>query len=262
MKKIDNIASVEGRLLLHDIYHKFKFEQQRNSISSLLILWRLCTAETDVSKYINEDIIIVHKLGLLQGTFIWLEEVVNRYYFSTINSFVYFGAAIFLVLVGLNRFTDKIDNTTVIAGLIFEAAMLLLMFLIMLFTPNDDVLDLKQDLNEDNSLQKELLDEIGEISRDFAVTSSQLDKVSNSLSVVSDKQNELFLIMSDIVKTNADAARPNPKMLEAMNETNAALVKFNDTVILLNETASKLKSVEIEIAVRKEIENFFTNKIS
>jgi hypothetical protein len=137
MKKIDNISSIDGRLLLQQIFHQIRFERQRNSISTLFILWRICISDTEINQYLNpeQDITIMYKLGFWRGTLLWLEEIVNRYYFSTINSFVYFGAAVLLVFIGINRFTDKVDDSTVVYGLAFEAIMLIAMFIVMLFTP-------------------------------------------------------------------------------------------------------------------------------
>jgi hypothetical protein len=261
MKKIDNISSIEGRIILHNIFHKLRFERQRSSISSLFILWRICVSDSEINQYLKEDIEMLHKLGLLRGTAIWLEEIVNRYYFSTMNSFVYFGAAVLLVLIGVNRFTDKVDNSIVIYGLGFEASMLIFMFIIMLFTPNADVTDMSDEDQEDE-LVKELLNDIGEISRDFAVTSTQLEKITDHLISVSDKQNALTNILSEIANSLSDATSPNPKMLEMMQATNKTLLEFNENIEKLNSTANKLKHEEIEVAGRKEVEKILTNNIA
>ena len=261
MKKIDNVSSIDGRLLLQEIFYKLRFERQRSSFASLFILWRICTSETEISNYVNKNIVLMHKLGLLRGTVIWLEEIVNRYYFSTIHSFVYLGAAILLILMGVNRFSDKISDTIVIYGIAFEAAMLVFIFIVMLFTPNEDVSNLKvDDGNED--FEKELLDEIGEISRDFAVTSTQLDKITDHLLSVVARQNELTNILLEISKTNADVVNPNPQMLEIMGKTNETLREFRENIIELNKTASQLKQDEVKIVVRNEIESFFVSKVS
>ncbi len=261
MKKLNNIASIEGRILLQEIYHKLKFERQRNSFSVLLNLWQICTVETEINQYINkEEVTILHKLGLLRGTILWLEEVVNRYYFSTINSFVYFGAAVLLVLIGLNNFTDVVDNSLVIYGLIFEASMLLFMFLVMLFTPNDDIFLLKEQTKE-NDLQKELLDEVGEISRDFALTSAQLEKIATSFETIIEQQNSLVEIITDISKTNIEAVHPNTQMLEIMKATNYSIADFNKNIQNINTSLEQIKSYEIEKVVKKEIELFFRKRL-
>ncbi|MBQ6269599.1 MAG: hypothetical protein IJK61_05685 [Bacteroidetes bacterium] len=263
MKKIDNIASIEGRLLLQEIYHKLKFERQRNSFSVLLTLWRLCTIETDVNQYINknnEEITIQNKLGILRGTSLWLEEIVNRYYFSKINSLVYFGAAVLLVLIGLNNFSDLVNNHLVIYGLAFEASMLLLMFFIMLFTPNDEGILLNEE-SEDTKLLHELITDIGEISSDISMNASHLDNVSNKLVSIIDKQNQILTSVVNIAETNILAVKPNPQMLEIMQQTNTSLEQFNNDIKQLNQTVEKLKYEEIELIVRKEVEKFLTNKI-
>lgn len=262
MKKIDNISSIDGRIILKEIFYKLKFERQRNSFSVLFTLWRICVSELEISQYIEHDVTIMYKLGFLRGTLLWLEEVVNRYYFSVLNSFAYFGAAVLLVLIGINRFTERIDDSVVIYGLIFEAMMLVFIFIVMLFTPSEDVTELSKSEEQGGQFERELLDEIGEISRDFAVTSTQLDKITDHLLLVIDRQNELTKIFLEISKTNADVVNPNPKMIEIMNATNIALADFNKNINELNRTANELKQEEIQIIVRRELENFFANRIS
>jgi methyl-accepting chemotaxis protein len=130
----------------------------------------------------------------------------------------------------------------------------------MFFTPNEDVLNLKND-DGNEIFEKELLDEIGEISRDFALTSTQLDKITDHLLSVVDRQNELTNILLNIAKTNADIINPNPQMLEIMGKTNESLKEFKDNIIELNRTTNQLKQEEIRIIVRREIVNFFANRI-
>ncbi|MDR0927121.1 MAG: hypothetical protein LBO69_05080 [Ignavibacteria bacterium] len=262
MKKIGNISSIEGRILLQEIFHKLRFERQRSGISTLFILWRICTSGIEIKQYFNEDITIIHKIGLLRGTAVWFEEIVNRFYFSTINSFVYFGAAVLLVIIGVNRFSDKVDNSFVIFGIAFEATMLLFMFIVMLFSPNEDVNTLINEEDSEDDMAKELLDEVGEISRDFAVTSTQLDKITDHLLAIVDRQNELSDIFLQISKTFADVVNPNPQMINTMNATNALLKEFQQNIIELNNTTRQLKQEELQILVRNEVERFLTNRIS
>lgn len=256
---IDNLASIKGRLLLQDIYHKIRFERQRNSTATSLIMWKICISDGDaLNEYLTDKVELRYPQGFFKGTNLWLEEIVNRHYFSTINSFVYFGAAVLLALIGLNRFSDFLPEKYILYGLGFEVLMLLFMFVVMLFAPNDDLQ--AQDESSDD-LAKELIDEVGEISRDLAVTSSQLDKITDHLLAITDRQNELYSILLNIAKTNSDVVNPNPQMLEIMQETNKTLFEFKQNIIELNDTTKKLQQEEIEFAVRKEIERFLTNKV-
>ena len=66
-------------------------------------------------------------------------------------SFVYFGAAVLLSLIGIRRFSDNVNDTMVLWGVGFEAAMLLMMFFVMLFTPDDSITeDVKQNAEKDD----------------------------------------------------------------------------------------------------------------
>ncbi|MCL2039050.1 MAG: hypothetical protein FWG85_01310 [Bacteroidetes bacterium] len=265
MTKIDILSSINGRHLINNLFRIIRFERQRSSIATLFIMWRICISNVSItnsliSYYLKENTQILYKLGFIKGTIIWLEEIVNRYYFSFISAFVYFGAAVVLVLAGLNRFSDIVDDHIVLYGFSFEAAMLVFIFIIMLFSPNDDVNNYSVENNED-SLEKELLNEIGEISKDFAITSTQLDKIANHLFTIIDKQNQLADTLKNVTYKFADIQNPNPKVVETMQETTNELLKFNSQLTQFIDATNKLKQEEISIAVRKELEKIVSQRI-
>jgi glucan phosphoethanolaminetransferase (alkaline phosphatase superfamily) len=201
---------------------------------------------------------ILHSLGFFGGTGLWLEEIVNRYYFSTINSFVYFGAAILLILIGVRRFSEAINDQVVIAGIAFEALMLMLMFFIMLFTPNDEI---SIDNQSSGNSGEEILAEVGEIGRDFAASLIQLEKLNDSFNTIIETQSKLLVNLETVAQNSADASSPNPKMLELMKQTNTALEEFSGTVEKLNQTSKSLLKEEIEITVRREVERILIDKV-
>jgi hypothetical protein len=258
MNRIDVLSSINGRQLINELFHKIRFERQQSGIATLFILWRICVSNSSANHYIK-DIQILYKLGFIRGTIVWIEEVVNRFYFSTISSFVYFGAAIILILVGANKFSNLVDDSIVIYGMGFEATMLLFIFIIMLFSPNIDITNI--DTNEDEDIEKELIYEMGEISKDFAVTSTQLDKISNYLLAIVDRQNELADTLKLIVNKFSDIQNPNPKVIKTMQDTNDELSKFNSQLTEFINATNKLKQEEISVAIRKELEKIISNRI-
>ena len=124
MKKIENLASLEGRKILQNLFKEMRFIKQRSALSTLFLCWRICVSEKDYPAFAKLEIHVMHSLGIVRGSMLWMEEIVNRFYFSTINSFVYFGAAVLLVLIGVRRFSSTMSDTAVIWGIIFEATML------------------------------------------------------------------------------------------------------------------------------------------
>ncbi|MCX6155116.1 MAG: hypothetical protein NT007_13265 [Candidatus Kapabacteria bacterium] len=258
MKRIETLATLEGRKLLREIFKTLKYDKQLSSFSVLLTCWRVCTSERDLERYIKSEVSLVRTLGLFTGTKIWLEEVVNRFFFSTINSFVYFGAAILLVLIGFRRFSDNVNETMVIGGIIFEALMLLLMFFVMAFTPSDEQ---SSDNEKENESIEVLVTEIGEIGRDFAAVVLQLENLGTTFENLLNKQIELISEVKEVARFTAQAVAPNPDMLVVMKETNIALSGLKDTVNSLNIAAESLKKDEIEYSVRKEVEKLINNRI-
>jgi len=259
MEKIDSLMSLEGRALLRSIYHELRYEKQSGSLAILLTLWKICVFERDMHKYIKREVQITYVLGFWRGTMLWMQEVVNRYFFSVINSFVYFGAAILLVLIGLRRFSDLLTDEMVIAGVIFEAGMLATMFIVMLFTPDDE---LEQYDNKGNNSESEMLmDEVGEISVDFASAVVQLEEISETMKAFVANQGLILSRLESLNQSYADMSNPNPKMISIMEKTNSELQNLQQNIETLNKAAEAIKRAEIEAAVRKELERILQSRI-
>ncbi len=261
MDKLETISSLEGRALLYDLFHEFRYEKQLSSFSTLALCWRICAHEKEIFRYSKKEVTIVHPLGYFSGTALWMEEIVNRFYYPTINSFVYLGAALLLVLIGIRRFSDSVTDGMVISGVIFEAMMLVFMFVVMLFTPNDESNVRPNKDGDEESSVTDLIIEVGEIATDFAAVVVQLEQMNNRLENLVQSQEDLMNSVNNIAEVTSLAIAPNPKMLEAMNETNSALIQFKDTVRELNFGAEALRREEIEFAVKKEVERILVDKI-
>lgn len=261
METIETLSSIEGRKLLFQIFQELRYRKQMSNLSILALTWRICTSEREVSKYTNQEVQILHPLGFFSGTALWMEEIVNRFYFSTINSFVYLGAAILLVLIGVRRFSSNVNDGIVIAGVIFEALMLLFMFIVMLFTPSEEALPISAngDFSEFRETNEDLLREIGEIGTDFAEAVENLKSVSEGISTLTKQQNEIIKIVNESNELTRQLVAPNPKLIEILSQTNESLYEFKEKIDSINETLEQLKQEKIEIAVKNEIEKLFSN---
>ena len=260
MKTIQTLTTIEGRILITEIFKELRYEKQNSSINALLTLWRLCTSETELFKYTNHQVTVQHPLGFFSGTALWLEEIVNRFYFTTINSFVYFGAAILLTLIGIRRFSNQINDTAVIAGVIFEALLLLFMFIVMLFTPNDGHQNSEKS-NEDKQ-NDDLLIEIGEISRDFAAALVKIEEQNENIKNLLHQQNEIILSIKELANSAKDAVSPNPELLNAMKITSQSLKDFNSSLEELKRTVKIIRKEEVEFSVKKEVEKLLLANLS
>ncbi|MCX7880417.1 MAG: hypothetical protein N2517_07125 [Ignavibacteria bacterium] len=260
MEQIKTLSSLEGRKLLYSIYQELRYEKQLSNIQILILTWRICTTEREISRYIKKDVQVLHPLGFFAGTALWMEEFVNRFYFSTINSFVYFGAAILLVLIGIRRFSSIVSDTIVIAGVVFEALMLLFMFVVMLFTPSEDALPVNKQEEDDSA--KELLYEIGEISTELASAVTKLESLGDNIRLLLIQQNEILSLLRESNEMTRQIISPNPKLLETMELTNNSLQEFTSTIETLTQNLKKLEQEQIELTVRRELENFFVSLLN
>jgi hypothetical protein len=260
LKKLETLSTIEGRKVLIELFRELRYEKQMSSFMTLLQTWRICTKEKELFRFMKNEITVMHPLGLFKGTSLWMQEIVNRFDFSTINSFVYFGAAILLTLIGVRRFNDNVTDTMVISGIAFEALMLIFMFIVMLFTPNDDATTAIDEKEEDN--EKELLIEIGEIGRDIAASVTKIEVLINSVDQLIKEQVNLINVVNQVARNSADAVAPNPQMLDTMRVTNSVLEEFKNTIESFNESAKKLNNAEVESAVKREVERLLINKIN
>lgn len=256
-KKIETLTSLVGRKFLYELYQKLRFENELSGLMILIISWKVCVFEKNPSKFIKTDVEILHKLGLFKGTALWLEEIVNRHFFSTINSFVYFGAAILLVLIGVRKFSDAISTELVIASIIFEASMLLLIFVVMLFSPDDDVLS-----DDKESEESILIHEIGEIGTDFATAVSKLENVSLELKNFNNSQTELINKLTESTNYLSKAISPSDEFIENLKSTNEQLNNLKLQIQLLTETTKEIKEKDIRFEIRRELENLLIDKIT
>jgi hypothetical protein len=262
MRKIDSFSTIEGRKLLYHIFYEIRYEKQQTGFATLALLWRICTREREIFKFVNQDVTIAHPLGFFSGTALWMEEILNRYYFSTINSFVYLGAALLLILIGIRRFSDNISDNLVIAGVAFEAMMLIFMFIVMLFTPHEEITESNEVKEQQQGSIDDLIIEVGEIGRDFAVAVSRLEKISDIAQELIKSQKDLLRSVGEISKSASEASQPNPEMIHIMKDTNEILREFKLTVGDLNNSAGALRKELIEFSVRKEVERLISEKIS
>ena len=168
-----------------------------------------------------------------------------------------------LVLIGVRRFSDNISDEMVIGGVAFEAMMLMFIFFVMLFTPNE-LTDLEDKPEGNSEVEKieELILEIGEIATDFANASVQMEKINENLESLVSNQKDLIIGMNSIARSVSDAVAPNPLMIESMKSTNLILNEFHNTIDNLNKSAQRLQIEEVENTVRKELEKILVKKIN
>lgn len=259
MQKIDTLSSLEGRRLLHSIFREMRYQRQLSNFRILYLTLIICIKQSDLKSYSSHNIQIQHLLGLRRGFSLWMEEIVNRFFFSSVLSLVYFGAAFLILIIGLNRFTEIIPTELVIVSVAFESSMLIVMFITMVFSPNDD--SYYEEFDDNSESTEELLLEIGEIGRDLASVVVQLEKLTNNFENISSNQEKLIIKLEQISNQNESLIKPNSGMLDEMKELNLGLISFKDNVSNLNQSLEDIKSTKVNEAVRSELQKIISDKL-
>jgi hypothetical protein len=262
MDHIQTLSTARGRALLRDVFRELRYEKQVTAFTALLTCWRLCVFERDIFRYSRFQVTAIHSLGFFAGSSLWMREIINRFYFSTINSLVYLGAAILLVVIASYRFTDNVDARYVIAGVLAEACLLFLLFVVMFFSPADDV-DMEQDDTEDGYVTevRNLITEVGEIGSDYADVAEKLDSVSTILSGLMGRQDELIASVQDLTRITQQTLSPTPEFSQVVRETNHALKEFTGSVHSFINAAEALHRDEIQRAIQREVERLLAQRI-
>lgn len=260
MTQLETLSSIQGRTLLREIYGELRNERQLNGFKALTTCWRMCTTERELFKLSRRDVVILHPLGMWAGTSLWMQEVVNRYYYTTINAFVYAGAALLLLAVGLNRTHVVESPTIVIGGVLLEAVLLMVLFVVMYFAPLDDHEGAGSGTQQ-HSATDELLRELGEIGRDYAAMAVQLESISGSLNDLVEKQDHIIASMKDSVQAAIDAVSPNPGLMTSMTSTSEALGRFATGIDALEQRLRVAEKDDVQRAVRNELEKILSVNI-
>ena len=260
MTQLETLASVQGRALLRDIYRELRFERRVGALQALSTCWRVCTREQELIRLTKRDIVVLHPLGVVAGTTLWMQEVVNRFFYAPINAFVYAGAALLLVAVGLNR-TGVIDAPSIIVGgIIIEALLLLVLFAVMYFTPPEEP-ENEQVGAGGSDATDELIREMGEIGRDYAAMAVQLEAISATLNDLVEKQDAQISHMREGVDAAVSAVAPNPELMASMQTTSSVLDRFALSVDALNQRLQAVERQEVERLVRSELEKILSRQI-
>jgi methyl-accepting chemotaxis protein len=261
MTQLETLSGMPGRALLREIYRELRFERQLSSSATLATMWQICTRERELFRLTKRNVMVLHPLGIWTGTSLWMQEVVNRYYFSTINAFVYAGAALLLVFVGFYRFRVLEEPTLVVAAIGIEALLLVVLFLVMFFTPPDDIEGGGAGGDSSSSATEELLREIGEIGRDYAAMAVQLETISSMLGDLVERQDALITSVRDGVDAAVSAVAPNPQLMSSMQRTTESLDRFASSIDVLTDRLRTVEREEVERLVRSELERILSRSI-
>lgn len=261
MLQLETMSSAQGRALLREIYREFRFERQVSATATLRLLWQICTSERELFRLTRREAVVLHPLGVWAGTVLWMQEVVNRYYYSSINAFVYFGAALLLLAVGLNRTKVIETQAVVVAGILLEAILLIVLFTVMFFTPPEEPESPEQKGQAGGTMTDELLRELGEIGRDYAAMAVQLESIAASLTDVVDRQDVMLRQVSESVQAAVSAVAPNPELMASMRDTTRSLDTFASSVGMMAERLRAVERQEVERLVRIELERMLSRTI-
>lgn len=131
----------------------------------------------------------------------------------------------------------------------------------MLFSPSEDIESVTtNEETPEEELGREIIQEVGEISKDFAITSTQLDNIASQMSSMVAQQTVLIEALNKTAQHLASITNPNPQMIETMQTSNKQLAEFNSQITNLINIATQLKQEEVRAVVKQELETILAIK--
>jgi uncharacterized protein YukE len=132
---IRSLQVPEGRRLYRDFFYDRLLRNNR-VFQTLIECWKLAVRGLDLQISDGRSIHFETYLGRRLGTRVFLEEILGRYYYNTIQGWVYIAAIVLIVGVGL--YLGGYDFRFAIAGFALQAFFLLLLAIVTMFSPMED----------------------------------------------------------------------------------------------------------------------------
>ncbi len=213
---VKDLEVFEGRRLLRDFYHE---RRVKNAIEAktLLECWKLCRRGTEVHFSDGRRVRLETNLGVRLGTRIFLEEIVSRNHYNSIQGLVYAGAMIVLLAVAM--YLAGYTLWIAMGAFLLEALFLLLLAMVTAYSPVDDTAASGVSLG----LSENLLTSINSSIHEMTNAVSDLFRLISQTDIRQDVL--LTRLTENISKLNAENTR---KYSEKLEQTNALLRELNE----------------------------------
>lgn len=263
---VSNLATPEGRGAYQKYWHDLVVEQQSLVLPSLFRLWRTAVRGTSFNvSTAGESYRIAHPLGMRLGTRIFMEEIVVRHYFNNVQALVYLGAVLLLIFLAL-RFANLLSEQVALIGIGIEVIMLLMLFAVLFYTPEEDIATQETLLSESSTQQsqeakaeelqviKEVLEELEDIGGTYASLGSKLETLAQKQEAGIQELNQRVEQIRGLELLESHAER--------LETTNTLLEQLVQTMSGMNQKVEILLGKEIEYLVRRELERRISNSFT
>ena len=255
---ISNLATPEGRGAYQKYWQDLVVEQRNLVIPSLFRLWRTAVRGTSFNlSTAGESYRIAHPLGIRLGTRVFMEEIVVRHYFNNVQALVYLGAVLLLIFLAL-RFVNLLSEQVALVGIGIEVFMLLLLFVVLFYTPEEEIggqSTIEQNENtasgtnekeEDIHVIKEVLEELEDIGGSYASLGSKLEGLAKAQQTGLEELSKQVEQIRGLELLESHAER--------LDTTNTLLEQLVSTMNNMNRNVETLLGKELEYLVRRELE--------
>jgi hypothetical protein len=256
---ISNLATPAGRLVYQEYWHDLIVERRSAVLPSLWQLWRTAAFGSELRVLASDTSYrFGHPLGPRTGTRVFMEEIIVRHYYNNVQALVYFGAMILLVFLGF-RFAGLLSEEVSLIGIGIEAFMLLILFAVLFYAPEDSpvahaVVETEEESEEENGDEsgddrqviREVLRELEEIGSSYATLGLRIEQASR---VQEESLRELSRKVSAIQGLNLLESHA-----ERLETTNSLLEQLVASIDHMNQRIDILFGKELEFYVRREFE--------
>lgn len=276
-ESIKDLEIPEGRLILNEFYHDRRI-QHKIEFATILECWRLCKRGTEVQLSDGRFIYIENPLGFRLGTRVCIEEIIGRYYYNSVQGWVYFGAMVLLIFVGL-RLGGVIPEKAALIGVGIEAFMLFLLALVTYYSPSDEASPVSIHtrtpetlLSSINQSVQGMTNAVSDLFRLISQTDMRQDilltRLTEYISKVStentrvqiDKLEETNQNLRGFGETLAELqGQFSRDQIEKLQETNAALQNLNQTMQAMHQQMETVLERSMNALIKEEVRGVFSD---
>ncbi len=278
-ESLKDLEIPEGRVLLNEFYHDRRI-RHKIELATIQDCWRLCKRGTEVQFSDGRVIQIENPLGFRLGTRVCIEEIIGRYYYNSVQGWVYFGAMVLLIFVGL-RLGGVIPEKAALIGVGIEAFMLFILAVVTYYSPSEEIgggsvsFDLKKNpdtlLSSINQSVQGMTNAVSDLFRLISQTDMRQDvlltRLTEYISKVSAENTRLQI--EKLEETNRNLMLFGETLgrlqneiageqLKKLGETNNALQSLNGTMIMMHEQMQTALQQSVHALIRQEVSEIFT----
>lgn len=188
----------------------------------------------------------IPRQGWWRGGIRWLEAVVVPFYMPWASGFVFLGAAVLLLLLGIRRFTGVIGEEPIIAAFVAEGFFLLVLFLLLLLAPGSPSSTRSDELST-------LVHDLNDIATDITRIVESHDQLLQRWQESTESQSIALQRLDQLLQKLQQLPLPGAALVAELQQLQQALSQLNATIRQTVDELQHWRNQQLQSLVQQEL---------